>query len=303
MEYKFIVDKENEKQRLDIFLEKQLEFSRSHIKKHIDEKLVFVNGKNVKAGYGLKLNDQIVVNIKKTKTLDLTPQNLQLDIVYEDKDYAVINKPQNMVVHPAVGNYDKTLVNGLLYEIKDLSSINGTIRPGIVHRLDKDTSGLIVIAKNDFAHLNLSKQIQEKTCKRYYLALLEGELKTESGEIKNYLIRDPKNRLKIKVNNVEVGKFAHSIYKVVKRYKGYTLVEFELKTGRTHQIRVHANYIGHSVVGDKLYNSKKDKFNLQGQLLHAYKLEFYKPSNNEFVSYQIDLPDYFKKVLNSLTEY
>lgn len=305
MEQVFVVDKEHEKMRLDVFVEQQMkDFTRSHIKNQIVKEEILVNNKSVKAGYALHAGDKVLVTIEPPKQLDLTPQNLHLDIVFENKDYAVINKPQNMVVHPAVGNYDGTLVNGLLYQIKDLSGINGVARPGIVHRLDKDTSGLIVIAKNDKAHVDLSKQISSKVCKRFYLALLEGEFTKTQGSVESFIARDQKNRLKMAVNFEERGKQATTLWKVVTQYHGYTLVEFELKTGRTHQIRVHAAHMGHPVVGDKQYNPKtKNKFGLSGQLLHAYKLQFYTPDEaKQFVSYEAPLPDYFEQVLHSLTE-
>jgi 23S rRNA pseudouridine1911/1915/1917 synthase len=228
----FVVTIDNQKLRLDVYLEKMLPvFSRSHIKNQIEKNEVFVNNKNVKAGYNLKVNDEVKILINPPKTLDLTPEDIKIDIVYEDDDLAVINKPQGMVVHPAVGNYNKTLVNALLYNIKNLSGINGVIRPGIVHRLDKDTSGLLVVAKNDAAHVNLSKQIQNKTCKRFYLALLEGVLKDDSGVITNYISRDLKNRLKMAVNKDNKGKIAQTLWNVVERFANYTLCEFELKTG------------------------------------------------------------------------
>ncbi len=287
--------------RLDVFLEStNPEFTRSHYKKQIEEGNVLVNQKQVKAGYALKVGDQVSVSLVPPKELDLTPQNLNLQMEYEDDDLVVINKPQNMVVHPAAGNYSNTLVNGLLYSIKNLSGINGVVRPGIVHRLDKDTSGLLIVAKNDHAHVSLSKQIQTKSCKRYYLALLEGNLKQDSGEVMTNIARDPKNRLKMAVCKEGDGKVAHTLYRVITRYENYCLVEFELKTGRTHQIRVHASYLGHPVVGDELYNPKQNKFGLRGQLLHAYKLHFTQPVTNEPISIQIELPSYFTQVLEKL---
>ena len=202
-----------------------------------------------------------------------------------------------MVVHPAIKNYDNTLVNALMFKLNNLSSINGVIRPGIVHRLDKDTSGLLVVAKNDEAHVNLSNQIADKTCKRIYWALVEGNVK-EDGELVTNFGRDPKNRLKMAV--LKEGKVAHTKYRVLQLYKGYSLVEFELKTGRTHQIRVHSAYINHPIIGDKLYNTNKCKFNLDGQLLHAKKLILCHPSTNKEMVFESELPEYFENVLNSL---
>ena len=202
-----------------------------------------------------------------------------------------------MVVHPAVKNLDGTLVNALMYKLDNLSSINGVIRPGIVHRIDKDTSGLLVVAKNDFAHVNLSEQISKKECKRIYWALVDGIVKSD-GEIITNIGRDPKNRLKMAV--VDGGKLAHTIYRVLKTYDKYSLVEFELKTGRTHQIRVHSAYIHHPIVGDKLYNTNPCKFKLNGQLLHAKKLKLTQPVTKESLEFEIDLPDYFNNVLKIL---
>lgn len=211
-----------------------------------------------------------------------------------------MNKPQGMTVHLGNGNIDGTLVNALLYKLDKLSGINGVIRPGIVHRIDKDTSGLLVVAKNDKAHLCLSKQISEKTCKRTYLALLEGNLKDDSGTVTTYIGRSPQDRVKMAVVPPEKGKLAITDYRVEKRYSGYTLFRFDLQTGRTHQIRVHAKYLGHPVVGDRVYGIKKQKFNLNGQLLHAFKLTFVHPSTAEVMAFEAPLPDYFVEILNKL---
>ena len=211
-----------------------------------------------------------------------------------------MNKPQGMTVHLGNGNIDGTLVNALLYKLDKLSGINGVIRPGIVHRIDKDTSGLLVVAKNDKAHLCLSKQISEKTCKRTYLALLEGNLKDDSGTVTTYIGRSPQDRVKMAVVPPEKGKLAITDYRVEKRYSGYTLCRFDLQTGRTHQIRVHAKYLGHPVVGDRVYGIKKQKFNLNGQLLHAFKLTFVHPSTAEVMAFEAPLPDYFVEILNKL---
>ena len=287
--------------RLDVFLTKMNpELTRSHFKGEIENGNVLVNNKNVKSGFVLKENDNVFIKYSPPKTMDLTPENIKLDIVYEDDDLLVINKPQGMVVHPAVGNYNGTLVNALLYNVKNLSGINGVIRPGIVHRLDKDTSGLMVVAKNDKAHVELSRQIQTKECKRFYLALHDGTPKEMTGVISNYLTRDNKNRLKYMVSTNNEGKYSESHYKVLTKYVGYSLIEWELKTGRTHQIRVHSAYINHPIVGDKLYNSNPCKFKLSGQLLHSYKLEFTHPTTKQLMKFEIDLPIYFKNVLNGL---
>lgn len=294
-----VVDNEHSKVRLDAFLfEYDSNFTRSHYKNLITEGNVLVNGKQVKAGYALKVGDTVSVNLLPPKPLETKAEDIPLNIVYEDSDLAVINKPKGMVVHPGNGNWEGTLVNALLYNIKDLSGINGVIRPGIVHRLDKDTTGLLVVAKNDFAHVELSKQIALKTCKRIYWALLQGNLPNDSGVIKNNLGRDPKNRLRFTV--VESGgKVAETHYKVLQRYKEYCLVEFELKTGRTHQIRVHAKHLNHPIVGDDLYNGKS-KFKTDGQMLHAKVLKFVHPKTGETMEFSTELPEYFEKILQSL---
>lgn len=295
------IDKENAGVRLDVYLNKlNPDFTRSHFKNEIDLGNVLVNKKQVKAGYVLKENDVVYVKYVEPKTLDLTPEDIKLDIVYEDDDLLVLNKPQGMVVHPAVGNYNGTLVNALLYNVKNLSGINGVIRPGIVHRLDKDTSGLMVVAKNDKSHVELSRQIQTKECKRCYLALHDGTPKEDNGVIQNYLTRDNKNRLKYMVSQNNEGKFSESHYKVIAKYNGYSLIEWELKTGRTHQIRIHSAYINHPIVGDKLYNNNPCKFKIDGQLLHSYKLEFTHPTTKKLMKFEIELPVYFKKVIKIL---
>ena len=284
--------------RLDRYLTTMYpEKTRSHIKHWIDDGVVTVNDTMQKAGYSLKLGDKVSIGEVEEKVLNATPQDIDIDIVYEDDDLVVVNKKQGMVVHPATSNYDGTLVNALLYRVKNLSSINGVIRPGIVHRLDKDTSGLLVVAKNDNSHINLSEQISSKECRRIYWALVEGGVK-QNGEIITNFGRDNKNRLKMAVLNE--GKLAHTIYRVIQNYKGYTLMEFELKTGRTHQIRVHSSHLGHPIVGDKLYNTNKCKFKLDGQLLHAKKRIFKHPVTNDIMEFDSELPDYFEKVLKGL---
>lgn len=296
MEWK-IEDIDNKK-RLDIFLlEKYPDKTRSHIKKWIEDGVATVNGKEVKAGYALRVNDIVDLGEIIEQVASAKPQNIPIDIVYQDDDMAIVNKPQGMVVHPAIKNYDGTLVNALMYKLENLSSINGVIRPGIVHRLDKDTSGLLVIAKNDDAHVNLSAQISRKDCRRIYWAIVDGIVK-EDGEIITNIGRDPRNRLKMAV--VDEGKTAHTIYRVLETFDKYSLVEFELKTGRTHQIRVHTTYMRHPIVGDKLYNSNPCKFKLQGQLLHAKKLILTHPRTGAIMEFEAEIPDYFQSVLNAL---
>lgn len=298
-----IIYTDDKEQRLDIFLLENLQnISRSQIKKSIDDDLVFINGKIAsKSGIKLKNGDVVEFEIVEKKELSATPENIDLDIVFENDNLLVINKPQGLCVHPAVGNYSGTLVNALAYHIKNLSDINGEYRPGIVHRLDKDTSGLLIVAKNNYAHEDLAKQIKLKTCKRYYIALLEGNLKQDEGTVETFLTRSEKDRKKYEVS-INKGKFAITNYKVLKRFQGYTLVEFELKTGRTHQIRVHAKYLGHNIVGDKTYGFNKNYKNLQGQLLHAYKLQFTEPISKQKLKFEVELPNYFKNFINSLTE-
>jgi len=295
----WIISSESVGNRLDIFLLSQYpDKSRSHIKHWIEDN-VTVNDKIVKAGYSLKLNDKVVLGEIVEKVLTSEPQDIPIDIIYQDDDIAIINKEQGMVVHPAVGNHDNTLVNALMFCLDNLSSINGVIRPGIVHRLDKDTSGLLVVAKNDQAHVNLSEQITNKTCRRIYWALVDGIVKSD-GEIITNFGRDPKNRLKMAV--LDKGKLAHTKYKVLEIFDKYSLVEFELKTGRTHQIRVHSAYIHHPIVGDKLYNNNKCKFNLNGQLLHAKKLILTHPKLGKEMTFECDLPEYFSNILKNLNK-
>lgn len=288
-----------ERKRLDIFLAENGGYSRSHAKKLIDDGMVFVNGSIIKSGSSLKIGDEIVVKNPDPVRLDLTPQDIPIDIVYQDDDIAVINKQQGLTVHSGGGTNGGTLVNALLYHLDKLSGINGVIRPGIVHRIDKDTSGLLVVAKNDAAHVSLADQIQKKTAKRIYLALLEGNLKSDNGLIDTLITRSDKDR-KLMAVSTSKGRRAVTEYKVIERYEGFTLCEFSLKTGRTHQIRVHAKYLGHPVVGDKAYGYKKQKFDLNGQLLHAYKLILKHPSSGEVMEFTAPLPCYFVNVLNKL---
>ena len=294
-----IVNEQDVGFRLDVFLENKLGVSRNQIKKSIDESLIKVNGKSQKAGYKTRLNDKIEYEIVKKPTLNATPEDIPLGIVFENDNLLVINKPSGMVVHPACGNYNGTLVNALCNYTKNLSHVNGEFRAGIVHRLDKDTSGLLLVAKNDFAHKVLAEQIKNKICKRYYLAVLEGNLKDNSGVIETNLARSVKDRKKFEVCESTKGKHAVTLYTVKQRFSGYCLVEFELKTGRTHQIRVHAKYLGHPVVGDMTYGFKTHK-ELDGQLLHAYKIEFFEPSTNEKICLTCPLPQKFERFVKKL---
>lgn len=286
--------------RIDKLLASKIaDLSRSFIQGLFEEENIRVNGKIVKSKYKVKLKDKIELDIPKPEELKVEPEKIDLDIVYEDSDVIVVNKPQGMVVHPAPGNYSGTLVNALLFHCKDLSGINGVIRPGIVHRIDKDTSGVIVAAKNDNAHNNLAKQFKEHSIKREYYALVEGRIKKEGGTIDAPLGRHPNDRLKFAV--VKGGKHAVTHYQVIEVFSGYTLVKCILETGRTHQIRVHMSFIGHPLVGDPVYGIKKQKFPLKGQMLHAKKLGFIHPSKGEYMEFDSQLPEYFKNILNKLT--
>lgn len=296
MENKIIIADKSE--RLDVFLSEKLDKTRSAVKKLIDDGEITVGGNKVKAGRVLKIGEEISVNIPDPVKLDLEAENIPLDIIYQDKDIAIINKPQGMTVHAGNGTHGSTLVNALLYHLDSLSGINGVIRPGIVHRIDKDTSGLLVVAKNDAAHLSLSEQIKNKTCHRIYLALLEGMVKQNDGIIDTFIGRSDKNRTMMAVK--DSGRRAVTHFKVLKRYKEFTFAEFKLETGRTHQIRVHCKYIGHPIVGDPVYGYEKQKFKLNGQLLHAWKLELTHPSTGERMSFEAPLPDYFQAVLQKL---
>ena len=291
----FETNKEDVGKRLDIFLlEKFPNYSRSHIKNLIERKLVKIDQKLItKAGFLLKNAQKIEVEEQKPQEISTEAEDIDFEIVYQDADLAVINKPQGLVVHPSSTTRSGTLVNGLLAKIDDLSGINGELRPGIVHRLDKDTSGLLVIAKNDFAHVDLAEQIKNKTCHRNYLALLDGNLKDDEGHIETYIKRDPKDRKKMSVQGD--GRIAITDYKVIKRFEKTCLVEFMLQTGRTHQIRVHAKYLGHPVIGDKVYG--KEVKGLNGQLLHAYKLSFMHPKTKKVMIFEAKLPNYFERYL------
>lgn len=294
-----VVEGLEEKERLDVYLSNETGWTRSQVKLQIDNRKAMVNGKTQKSGFLIKNDDKIELSFSKD-VLDMKAEaeDIPLDIVYEDDDFAIINKPQGMVVHPAPGAYNHTLVNALLFHFEHLSTENGSIRPGIVHRIDKDTSGLLVIAKNDKSHSNLASQIAEHSCFRHYLALLEGNLKSDSGTVETFISRDKKDRKMMAVS--ETGKRAVTHYYVKERFNGYCLVEFVLETGRTHQIRVHSKYLGHPIVGDKTYGIKNQKFNLAGQLLHAYKLELTHPTSGERMEFTCELPEYFKNILGKL---
>lgn len=295
----YIADELNIGKRLDLFLDEKFgDKSRSYIQKLIENENVKVNCKSKKSNYKIKNNDIISVLIPDPVELEVKAENIPLNIIYEDPDVIVIDKPQGMVVHPAAGNYSGTLVNALLAHCNDLSGINGVTRPGIVHRIDKDTSGILVIAKNDNAHNKLAEQLKNHTMKRIYTALTEGIIKDDSGTVDAPLGRNPNDRLKIAV--VSNGRRAVTHYNVIERFKNNTLIQCRLETGRTHQIRVHMAHIGHPLVGDPVYGYKKQRFNVEGQVLHAQVLGFIHPSTGKYIEFNSPLPDYFIKIIDIL---
>ncbi|WP_297420625.1 RluA family pseudouridine synthase [Clostridium sp.] len=294
-----IVEEKDKETRIDKYLSEILEDkSRSYIQGLIEKDSIKVNNKIPKSNYKVKTKDEIEISLSEPEVLNVDPEEISLSILYEDKDIVVVNKEQGMVVHPAPGNYNGTLVNALLFHCKDLSSINGIVRPGIVHRIDKDTSGVLVVAKNDEAHNKLSEQLKDHSMKREYYALVEGRIKNDKGTINKPLARNKKDRLKIGI--VEGGKKAVTHYEVLERYNGYTLIKCKLETGRTHQIRVHMASIGFPLVGDPLYGFKKQKYKLKGQMLHAKTLGFIHPRKNEYMEFTTELPEYFQVILEKL---
>lgn len=296
-----IADENSAGERIDKYISENTDdISRSFAATLAGDGAVLVNGKQVAKNYKLKPGDEIKIEIPEPEPIVAEPENIPIDIVYEDKHLIVVNKPQGMVVHPAAGNYTGTLVNALLYHTgNSLSAINGVVRPGIVHRIDKDTSGLLVVAKNNDAHLFLSEQIKERKANRRYVALLNGIVK-EDGTVNKPIARHPNDRKKMAI--VSGGREAVTHYHVLENYRsGYTLAECVLETGRTHQIRVHMASIGHSVVGDKVYGIKKEKFKLEGQLLHARTLGFIHPQTGEYMEFSAPIPNYFEDVLKKLT--
>ncbi len=289
--------------RLDLFLSEQTdEFTRSRLKKLVEEGNVLVGGKQVKkAGADIKTGDCVELTVPETVEYSVMPENIPIDIVYQDHDFAVVNKPQGMTVHVGNGTTNGTLVNALLFALDSLSGVGGVLRPGIVHRIDKDTTGLLVVAKNDKAHVSLAKQIAEKTCKRTYFALLEGNLKKDEGRIVTDIGRHPTDRLKMSVLPEGKGKIAITDFAVVARFgTDYTLCKFQLQTGRTHQIRVHAKHMGHPVAGDMVYGYKKQKLGVEGQLLHAWQLELTHPTTGERMTFTAPLPPTFQEILRKL---
>lgn len=294
-----MVDEEMEGERLDAFVAEQLdELSRSLVKTLIENGVIRVDGKQQKPSYRLKAGEEIIVEIPAVRELKIKAQDIPLSFIYQDKDIAVVDKPKGMVVHPAHGNWENTLVNALLFHLKDLSGINGELRPGIVHRLDKDTSGIMVVAKNDMAHRQLAAQIKDHSINREYITLVHGIIKENLGSIEAPIGRSKQDRKKMAV--IAGGRPAISNYQVLERLGNYTLLKVKLLTGRTHQIRVHFAYIKHPVVGDPLYGSGKKQLGLDTQALHAHLLGFKHPSSEEYHEFRSELPAYFECILSDL---
>ena len=302
MEEKIKVEVENleKSERIDKYLSSKLDdnFSRAKIQKLIDEELILVNDKIIKSSYKVSNGDVILITDKE-EDMSIKPEKMDIDIVYEDDDVIVINKKSGVVVHPAPGNYSGTLVNGLMYLSKDLSHVNGEFRPGIVHRIDKDTSGLLIVAKNDKAHRILAEELKEKKVKRKYIALVSGVINHDIGEIDAPIGRDPSDRKKMCVTSTN-SKDAITHFRVLERYKNASLIECELETGRTHQIRVHMKYINHPVINDPVYG--KNNHGEFGQLLHAKEITFTHPTTKEVMTFSCEVPEEFNKILEEYKE-
>lgn len=299
---KYIISNENQNIRIDkavSILDKNI--SRTTIQRMVEEGNILVNGKKVKASYKVVAGDLIQINKEEPKEIDLKPQEIPIDIIYEDDDILIINKQKGMVVHPGNGNLDGTLVNAIMAKCKDsLSGIGGKIRPGVVHRIDKDTSGLVIIAKNDKAHIDISNQIKNREVKKIYVALVRGNIKENEAIINMPIGRSTKDRKKMAVD--KKGKEAITEFKVLKRYGDFTYVQLKIKTGRTHQIRVHMSEIGYPIVGDTTYSNGKNPFGVVGQMLHAKELEFVHPTSNKTVHFEAPLPKYFERILKELED-
>lgn len=286
--------------RLDVFLAENTTFSRSYIKTLNEQGHISVNGKQVKAGYILKPNDVVEYDVLEPEKISAEAENIPLNIIYEDDDLLVINKQVGLVVHPCNTTKSHTLVNALMYHIKNLSTINGVLRPGIVHRLDKDTGGLMIVAKNDNAHKILSAQLKDKTLNREYKAVIKGRIK-QDFVVEGYLGRNPKNREQMALVGEQNGKYSKTIFTVDKVFDHYTLLNCKLTTGRTHQIRAHLKSINHPIVGDVLYGGQDKTIKTNGQLLFAYKISFVHPTSNQNMTFEVPLPDYFEKVLKQIS--
>lgn len=299
--FRFQVTEEYEEERIDKYMSILIDsLSRSFIQKMMKEEKVLVNGKPVKANYRLKTEDEICFELPEAVEPDIEPENIPLDILYEDADVLVVNKPKGMVVHPAAGHYSGTLVNALMYHCKgSLSGINGCLRPGIVHRIDMDTTGSLIVCKNDIAHASIAEQLKEHSIVRRYRAIVWGVIKEEEGCVDVSIGRHPSDRKKMAAG-VRNGKEAVTHYRVLERFRSYTYIECRLETGRTHQIRVHMDSIGHPILGDPVYGNRKCPFQLQGQTLHAMTLGFIHPVTGEYVETTAPLPGYFQHLLDTL---
>ncbi|MGO5052312.1 RluA family pseudouridine synthase [Lachnospiraceae bacterium LCP25S3_G4] len=299
--HNFIIAKKEDTERVDKFLSaNMIDVSRSYIQRLIREEFVKVNNEPVKANYKLVVNDVVNITIPELKEPDILPEQIPLDILYEDKDILIINKPKGMVVHPSAGHYSGTLVNALMFYCKDdLSGINGVMRPGIVHRIDKDTTGSLLVCKHDLAHQNLAEQLKAHNITRKYRAIVYGNIKEDSGTINAPIGRHPTERKKMSVN-LKNGKDAITHYRVIQRFGNYTYIECQLETGRTHQIRVHMAYKHHPLLGDQVYGPLKSPFDLQGQTLHAMTLGIHHPRTGQYLEVNAPLPDYFLELINKL---
>ena len=296
-----VIKVEEDGKRIDAYVAEKMDISRVNVQRLIEENKLLVNGKSVKPSYKVKLGDEISIEKEEPKEIEIKPENIPIPILYEDNDIIVVNKPKGMVVHPANGNWEGTLVNAIMAICKDsLSGIGGEIRPGIVHRLDKDTSGVIVIAKNDKAHINLSEQIKNHEVEKTYIALVRGIVKENEATIDMPIARSTKDRKKMAVS--KNGKRAITHFKVIKRYSkdNCTLLEVKIETGRTHQIRVHLSEIGHPIIGDQVYSKGKNRWNIEGQCLHARSLKFVHPITKKEMFVEAELPEYFEKIIEEL---
>lgn len=289
----------NENTRLDSYIANRIEISRVAVQRLIEQNKILVNNKIQKPSYKVQINDEIFMEELNPIDTKIIAQDIPIEIIYQDDDIIVVNKPKGLVVHPANGNPDGTLVNAIMSICKDsLSGIGGEIRPGIIHRLDKDTSGVLIIAKNDKAHINISEQIKNREVNKIYVALVRGQVPENNATIKMPIARSTKDRKKMAVS--KTGKEAITHFKVLKRYKNYTLLQVKIDTGRTHQIRVHLSEIGYPVIGDSVYSNGKNEFNIQGQMLHAESIEFKHPTTNKNIKLEAKLPEYFESILKEL---